>query len=379
MTSPARTSPVRPSLALIAALAVAVVCLPVMGAGSASAGFEPGGVRVSGVGVDGTTVKFDLGETVSLKGVIDGAVAAGSFQVADLKEARVYLGSDTPFSAAAIARDGADLPRYSFEAGRTTVSRGADSFSYCPETECDFNAIPNVTIHLKKSSGTQLAVILYATPTKVKAGQSISFDARVSGASNLSFSWDFGDGSSKVSGQSKIRHRFDRKGSFTAQVTVTDRSTGQISKAKVKVRVTAAEPKKDKKKPRQKDDSPPGGTTYNGGYGDGGYGGYGHGGNYGAPSAPAAQVPPSPEKKQKARPVDDGLVPVRGELLDPDIPAQVIDPSTTQPKDSATETQQAPDDPGGFALSGGARTAIGIAVLLGIGGLTEFRSFARFR
>lgn len=375
--------------AFAAAFALVVLVVFALSPPARAAGFQPFSVNVAGVKVKPKTVVFETEGPVSLYDVVVKASGLGAFDFKGVDAASVYNGTGTGtgnkrFSREQLLGSSANLPSFEFSATKTVMTLpGGKSVTYCGETsQCDFLSNPGVTVELKEDQGSVLAVILNADATTVKVGSAVGFEARVVGATRLRFSWDFGDGSRVSSGGQRESHRYRKAGSFTARVTVTDLSTGKSRIGSLRIRVRKDEPKK---KPQRSngdgDPAPAGSGGYYGGY-PGGSGGLGDGGggsgNTGGGSGgdPGLASPASPEPEDKPQQVvDDGLVPVRGELLDPSIPAQVIEPSTEEPGESAGP---AAEEKRGFALSGGAKTALGIAALLGIGGLAEIGSFARF-
>lgn len=373
-------APRRTAKPIAALLAAAVACLLALGAGSASAaGFGQGEIIVAPQSQsvpDHTVTRPTDGKPVAVWDVLREAADAGTLDLDSFP--RLTIAGRT-LSRDQVKDAGSNL-NVVFEPTQTTINLPGGGSAVYGEGE-QFAFTPKIVVFPKAAD---FKVTLAPKSRTVKSGAKVRFNATVNGTTGtLSYSWSFGDGSpDRQTATPTIEHIFrgtDRQ--FPVSLTVTE--AGNIRNGTAASLITigkAKKPDKPKKPKKKAGSSTPGGTPYGGGYGDGGYGGYGEpgngGGNGGTPG-PSTPASPTPKKKEKPRPVDDGLVPVRGELLDPDIPAEVIDPSTDQPGESA---EPAPArEKSGFGLSGGAKTAIGIAVLLGLGGLTELRSFARFR
>lgn len=244
-----------------------------------------------------------------------------------------------------------------------------------------------------------LSVALKASPAKVDAGEPVSLRAVVRDkpeGKGLEFRWDFGDGRSRTGSKASVSHTWPRKGSYPVIVTVTaeNGSSGQGAGTIEVGGATAKKPEKD-----------PGGGTGGGGTGDTGIGpgrggtyggGYGSGlgGDYGIPggsdfgvpgsagpiapvSPPVGSIPaPQIDPPQPVAP-DDGLTPVTGELVAGTAPAPV---STIPPPaggDTVLDPVKPVSDPAG--IPGAVWMLAGAAFLLGLGGLSEVRSFSRFQ
>lgn len=383
--------------AVFAALAVILALAGLGNPGTASAAaFEPGQVVVTPdeSAFDISRPEFPLGpREVPLKEVLEQAAQLNSLDLATYPKAVIAGKSFTRAQIESVS----GAPKIVFAGDRSTIIRfpGGGQQTFGPDESSTLHKLtPNITIPRK---AVNFKVTVSPASRTVKSGTSVQFRATVSGTEGkLSYRWSFGDGKpdDTTSGSTVSRTFTGSDREFRVTLTVTEEGNTRRGAGSAVIRIGKA--KKERKKPKkEKPDGNKAGNPGNnsGDYGsqgnsdDYGYGGYGdpygrdpYSGNYGdtGDPAPAAPSAPKPKKKKPPVPVDDGLVPVRGELLDPDIPAQVIDPSAEQPPGSNPDQQQAAE-PKGFALSGGAKTAIGIAVLLGIGGLTEFRSFGRFR
>ncbi len=244
-------------------------------------------------------------------------------------------------------------------------------------------------------SGTTYGVDLSASSTKVKVGQKVSFRAKVSGqdeGESLSFTWTFGDGSTRTTGVARITHAFSRKGNFSVIVDVTgDSGSGQSG---IAIEVGATDKKQEKD--RNEDDGQQGGNEGSGGQAGGGGGlgdGFGTGtGTFGtgagaglpdgfaSPLQPATPVPlPAPDadpRPERDDPVDDGLAEVRGELVEPAGAATVVSPDQAQVPESVDPAPSGTEQ-GGFGIPGEAWAMAGVGLLLGLGSFAELRIFSR--
>lgn len=360
----------------------AVVALFLAGVGQASAEcpsgptFSPGVIQlhyrencVELTGLDGERSLKELVETAGQQ--------EGAFSLDDVARVSVFnqqLGRDTPFSGSRL-RGGTAIPDYSFDADRTEVAQDGAPFSTYGETGSD--RIPEIQVQLNQKQDSRLTVRLTADRTLIKPGDAVNFTANVTPASgSLTYIWDFGDGRQSVVGKARESHRF-RAGD--SRFTVTVRVAGGTKSGKDSVVITVGKkPKPEKKNEDRQPDT--GGSSGGGNPAGGGY----PGGSYGTPAAPVVPAPAGPSvsppasppaAKQKPQPADDGLIPVRGELVGPPIPGEVIDPNSRPP--AADSAQKAGEK--GFGLSGEAKTALGVIALLGLGGLAELRSFSRLR
>lgn len=380
--------------ALLVPILATIVTLLWLGApGTASAAaFEPGQIIVSpeDTSLPVSTPEFDLSNReVPLKEILEKAAGKGSLDLAAYR--KVTIGGKTYTRDQVESVSGA--PKVVFQDEGTTIQfpNGGGSQEYGPDQQGLQALTPKVTV---PRNAVNFKVTLSPKSRTVKSGTNVQFQATVSGTEGkLSYRWSFGDGSAdKTTSGPTVSHTFrgnDKEFLVALTVTETGNTRTGTASSVIKIGKAKKERKKTKEdKPEKNKAGTPGDNSgdgspgdYGDDYGYDGYGGDPYGGDYGDAGDPAPAVPstPKPKKKKPPVPVDDGLVPVRGELLDPDIPAQVIDPTTQQPPGSSNPDQQQAAEPKGFALSGGAKTAIGIAVLLGVGGLTEFRSFGRFR
>jgi hypothetical protein len=242
-------------------------------------------------------------------------------------------------------------------------------------------------------SGESFEVGISASKTRIKAGQSVRFVASVSGqpaGERLTYSWNFGDGTTRRTSTGRIDHTFRDDGQFPVIVEVT----GASGSGRGAVLITVG---KSDKKPEKKPDGNQGndgngnpGGSGGVGAGDGGgdstgsaagfgSGGTGSGsGSVAPPSTSAvpnlpAPAPPTREKPKEQAPAD-GLETVTGQLIDPASGAPVTGtPQVVEQADPAPEAAEQ----GGFGVSGAALTLAGVALLLGLGGFAELRIFSR--
>jgi hypothetical protein len=254
------------------------------------------------------------------------------------------------------------------------------------------NGRPGLTPQIYIGQTQTLSVDLSPPSKKIKSGDTVTFQAQVTGASGtVSYAWDFGDGASKTTSQGSVSHKFTGNNQ-TYTVVVTVSATGNTRGDDDLSTITVGKVKKAKKKPKDKskddtdtnqDDS----NTYDPGYvpSTTDYYDDGSGPGAGSPSnGSPAQPSPKPDRKKQDQPVtDDSGQTVTGQLIDPTATATVI-PSTESPATGETEAGPAEtDSTGGGGLPDGAKAALGIGALLGLGGLAEAGAFTgafrRFR
>jgi len=274
------------------------------------------------------------------------------------------------------------LPIFFVEDGVTKmwVKDRSDPFQYTDR---------NPQIDLPKSSTKLDVTISPRRSIRIKAGETATFEAKVhnAGGKRVSLSWLVNNSPKSSDEPDRFSYRFTKEGTYKVAVLASAPDAAQ-DVATVTVYVgKAPEPKKKKKK----DDGGTPSTNDDGGYVPGyddGYGGYGgYGGGTGSvtdapgPASPAPATKPDEPKEPDQPPFDDGLETVKGQLVDP---AQISAvPSAETPTGSSEQAEPVEDDQkGGGGISKGAMTAVGIGVLLGLGGLAEagaFTGFGRFR
>jgi hypothetical protein len=240
-------------------------------------------------------------------------------------------------------------------------------------------------------TGTSFEVGISASRTRIKAGESVRFTATVSGqpqGERLTYTWSFGDGTTRTTSTGRIDHTFTDDGEFPVVVEVSGASgSGQSG---VLVTVGKAD-KKPERKPEGNDGNngagnPDGSGGTGGGSGGSGSGGSGFGSGSGGTGSGSTSPPPSggspdpvqPSAADREKPRDqaraDGLETVTGQLIDPASGAPVTgSPQVIEQVDPAPESSEQ----GGFGVPGAALTLAGVALLLGLGGFAELRIFSR--
>ncbi len=202
----------------------------------------------------------------------------------------------------------------------------------------------NVAVGIKVNTA-DFDVELSASRNQVKVGQKVTFRAKVSGqevGENLSFSWNFNDGGIRTTTAGRTGHTFTSKGSYPVILNVT--GLFGSGRSGILIEVDGTDEEKDPEKKPEGNEGTGGENGGSGGTGDGfggGTGGFGTGTGTGFPGvvpgpvtpaapAPAIQTPapaPQPEPEPEPDPpVDDGLVEVQGELVDPLGSAAVVGP-----------------------------------------------------
>jgi len=118
-------------------------------------------------------------------------------------------------------------------------------FDYWQGGPCDGSTLPTCTINVNGSVGTQAWFILARALGNhaVAAGVETSFSAAGSVASpraNVSYNWDFGDGSTASGVSVKHTYQTSLAKTFTATLTVKDNTTSVASTDSLNVNVTPA-------------------------------------------------------------------------------------------------------------------------------------------
>lgn len=380
---------------VVAALGLVAAFVLAPAPGAVAAPFSPGVVEVDGYGFeDVVDVREDAlagatGRTVGIKVVMQEGEKSGEFELSTVQKVEIALpGSQAKFrtySGNQIRNNPGSVPRFRFEDERTVMilPNGAE-VAYAAA-----GSGLNPRIYIPANTST-IDVKLTPEARKIKSGESVTFKADVTGGTGqLTYRWSFGDGSKDlVTTKGSVSHTF-KGNDRTFGVTLTVSDSSSTRKGTASAVIIIGDTKKPEKKQKENgnrnsdrpDDRDYGDDDYGDdpGHGDGYGDGYGDDYGNGSPGTGTPAAPRQPKKDEPEPPVDDGPETVRGELLDPSIPAEVIDPSSQDPATGADPAEPEEEEGGGFGLSGGAKTAIGIAFLLGLGGLTELRTFSRFR
>jgi hypothetical protein len=245
-------------------------------------------------------------------------------------------------------------------------------------------------------TGTSFEVGISASKARIKAGQSVRFTASVSGqpqGEQLTYSWNFGDGTTRTTSTGRIDHTFRDDGEFPVIVEVSGASGSGQSGVLITVGKAGKKPdgRPDGDEGNNGAGNPDGsggtgggsGGSGSGGSGSGGSGfGTGSGGTGSGPPAPAPSTgspdlpaPAAPDRgKQNEEDPADGLETVTGQLIDPASGAPVTgSPQVVEQVDPAPESSET----GGFGVPGAALTLAGVALLLGLGGFAELRIFSK--
>ncbi|MCB0830622.1 MAG: PKD domain-containing protein [Solirubrobacterales bacterium] len=247
----------------------------------------------------------------------------------------------------------------------------------------------NPQIYIDRAS--DMKVELSPPSKKIKSGDSVKFTTEVTGAiGQVTYTWDFGDGSQKTTSKGSISHTFtgsNRTYTVVVDVSSTGNPRGDDDISTITVGKVKKTTKKTDKNQNQNDSgggtggtggTSSGTTTYNPGYTDGYYpgynGGYGGGTSATTPSAPAPQQQKQ-QKQDQQQSTDNGLQTVSGQLINPASTATVV-PSTSDQSGTTQQANPADDSSGGGGMPGGVKAALGIGALLGLGGLAEAGAFA---
>jgi PKD domain len=263
----------------------------------------------------------------------------------------------------------------------------------------------NAPIGVTVGVADDLSVTLRKSEAKIDAGDGVTLEARVKSppaGQDLEYRWSFGDGRSQTSSRSSVKHTYRKKGSYLVVVTVTS-SGGAQGQGSGTLEVGQTEKKNRQSGKKQESGTGGGGSGGSGstggdsygtgsgyGYGSDGLGsGYGVPGDFGYGSGPsAAGVPvtpvpsqsgqtPVPQSDQQQVQVDDGLVPVSGELVSGTSPAPVTTiPAPGGGGESVAPPAESGDGPAG--IPSGIWIVAGAFFLLALGGLSESRAFGRY-
>jgi hypothetical protein len=209
-------------------------------------------------------------------------------------------------------------------------------------------------------NGGDMSVIASASRNQIDAGQSVTFSVRVRFAppgAQLSYEWDFNDGSPPVSGRSPT-HVYKSGGDFQPRVTVsgTSGSTGRCATTCIgtdDVDVTVGDPE-----PQPVTTTPgvPGGNGTGAGSGagtgsgQGGSGGTGSGTGSDPSGTPAPAPAAKPKPKPKPKPEKPFGVTISGVLINDTGEAVTKLPTGTAAGAAPGRRQTQGDAPGGIQI-----------------------------
>lgn len=396
---------VRPALARMTLLVLlSGIALMMFGAGQAQAlPFQPGLVEIDGYGwsvdpipVDlnnqtGGTTGTPLGETApvevfTLHQILTTVGKTAEFDLQTLPEVEIAIpGRRQPFTCSG------DNIRANTKCGQLVrFFVGSDQFTKLllpGETQPASYEEVNAKIY-NPTTPPKLTASLTPISKKVKSGESATFKASVTGSkgSAVTYQWSVDGVTRQTSGKPSFSYTFRGKDKRFSVVLIASASGFKDGQASSLITIGKVPPK-PKPKPEDKNDentTPNTGTgTGTGGYGTG-YGGYGSGypggtGNYqgstGTTPSPPAPSPTPPKPKPPEPPVDDGLIPITGELVSSTAPAATVSPG--DPGAAAVLDPPTPDpeaDSAGFGLPKETWTVVGILALFGFGMVAERRS-----
>lgn len=149
-----------------------------------------------------------------------------------VSENATCVGTAVDFDATGSADPDGESLAYSWDFGDGTTAQGAKA-SHAYEKSGVYKAI--LTVDNGKSTKCSVAtfvknISVSSAPSAALANESIAcvnervmFDASESKGRGLSYSWDFGDGTT-VEGSSKMTHEYAKGGDYTVRVTVDDKN-----------------------------------------------------------------------------------------------------------------------------------------------------------
>lgn len=282
-----------------AAAALSLVVLLGLGASSALAG--PGVVlREGSTGPPVRVTGGEIGGGLSIRALL----RAAGFNSADVN--RVEVVSD---DGAVLTLRGSEL-----DSSRVTDDGANTRFIRPARSSDNFASAPGTPLEMTLEGGSLLAVEASANPETVKAGQTVSFQARVPDAppgAQLDYRWTFGDGQSGSGRQ--VKHRYLTSGNFAAQIKVdaVGGSTAQCSSScggvkNLEVEVTGRERRPDQPQglPQGSGSSSSlgGSATGTGGTGTGTGSGDGSGAAGGSSGGSSKATQPSPRRAERPVP-----------------------------------------------------------------------------
>ncbi len=299
------------------------------------------------------------GQKVTLRGVSIGALVARSGQSAQRVQVVKRNGGSvavTPanFATALIADAG----------GTTYYIRSSGG------VVTEFIETSDIPLEVSVDGG-DLVVKAKASRKKVKVGESVTFEATVSGGKpgvSYSFEWDFGDPSGPVNGK-RVSYSPDLPGVLFAQVEVRDPDPGCTLRCggTEQVQVDVGDtPKEPEDTSAGGANGTPGGAGSAGGTGGGGTGGSGGGGGAGTatgaadPSAADPAAGAAPEAKPPPPPKPFGTT-ISGVLInDTGTTARKLPGGKPAGKEEGVRAVRGGDTPAGFPFALGGLLALGI-------------------
>jgi hypothetical protein len=306
------------------AATLGVVALLVAGPASARAG--PGVTLRQGSQPPRLVSGGQIGRGVSIRGLLQLAgfnPGAVRFVQVVGDGGKVLTVLTTELDSALVSDDGAN----------TTFTRQARSGQGAADTVV---SAPSTPIEMTVDGGSLLSVRASGSPTAVKVGQSITFTSSVRFAppgAQLSYVWDFGDGTSGAGAQ--VTHRYTVSGDLQAQIKVQGANgttaqcatvCGGVASVDVQVQGRERRPEQPRGLPQGSGNSPSLGGTGTGtgtgsGTGSGSASGTG-GGSGNAPRRPRKKPPalraqrPEPHSPFSSNPASGaGRTIVQGVLL----------------------------------------------------------------
>ena len=310
------------------------------------------------------------GKKVTLRGISIGALVARSGQSAQrvqvVKENGGSVGVTPANFATALIADSGGTTYYIRSSGGVVI---------------EFIETSDVPLEVSVDGG-DLVVKAKANRKKVKVGESVTFEATVSGGRPgvaYSIDWDFGEG--PVNGK-RVSYSPDVAGVLFAQVEVRDPDPGCTMRCsgteQVEVEVGEA-PEEPEAPVAGGANGTPGGPGSSGGDGGGGTGGSGGGGGSGAGTATGGEDPsaaeaaaPKPEPKPPPPPPKPFGTTISGVLInDTGTTARKLPGGKPAGAGEGVRAVSGGETPGGFPLAVGGLLALGV---MWVGALRERRA-----
>lgn len=298
---------------------------------------------------------LDLGEVPYFEVTLPGA------EVVNLSRGEALTQSGFPDGPPILWQDGSDTVL--FLPGRANGSAGS------------YHRYRTSAVPIRIGKGEVYDITLSPESIEVDVGDRVTFNARVSNpvaGEKLSFRWTVNGTLEATGSASRFSKTFRREGRYSVVVTVSGKRESSSAAALVTVGSPPAPPQ-PKKQPESSTTAPqafiptPGGVGGGGGTSGGvpgGGGGSGIGGTLDIPAPDQAGDSGS----------DSELPLVSGEVLGPDVEITELQPGDQA---EAGPAEDSADESSGFGLPGEAWTLFGVGLLVGLGGLIEFRLFSR--